>query len=140
TYFIHKQRDGRMTARVMGFVAIFTAVGIRDESLNQSLGKAMMAGPAQWAAVKRLRRDAHEASPSCWLHGATFCLSTDDGSAGCRGMGSHSGHRLGLGRYGRTRARLAAAAADGSSRARGRAVRAVARRAQARGRSAGVDR
>jgi len=82
TFYIHKHVDGRMTARVLGFIAIFTAVGIRDESLNQSLGKAMMAGPAQWGAVKRLRRDPHEASPSCWLHGATFCLSTDDGSAG----------------------------------------------------------
>jgi protein-L-isoaspartate(D-aspartate) O-methyltransferase len=81
-FVIQKGTDDRMTARVLTVVAIFSAVGIRDESLNQALGKAMMAGPAQWAAVKRLRRDAHDASTSCWLHGETFCLSTDDGSAG----------------------------------------------------------
>ena len=31
------------TARLNGFVAIYSAVGIRDEFLNGALGKAMMA-------------------------------------------------------------------------------------------------
>jgi hypothetical protein len=45
--------------------------------MDACLGKAMMAGPARWQAVKRLRRDAHEASDACWIHGATCCLSTE---------------------------------------------------------------
>jgi hypothetical protein len=36
----------------------------------------MMGGPAQWQAITRLRRDPHEPAASCWLHGATSCLST----------------------------------------------------------------
>jgi len=43
--------------------------------MNERLGKAMMAGPAQWQAIKRLRRDTHEPSASCWLHADTFCLA-----------------------------------------------------------------
>jgi protein-L-isoaspartate(D-aspartate) O-methyltransferase len=80
-FVIEKRADGNLSARTLTVVAIYSAVGIRDDSLNQALGKAMMGGPAQWAAVKRLRRDAHEPASSCWLHAATFCLSTDDGTA-----------------------------------------------------------
>jgi protein-L-isoaspartate(D-aspartate) O-methyltransferase len=60
---------------VLAVVAIYSAVGVRDDSLNERLGKAMMAGPAKWMAVTRLRRDAHDASASCWLHGDGWCLS-----------------------------------------------------------------
>ena len=49
-------------------------VGLRDEGLNAEVGKAMMAGPAPWQAVKRLRRDRMTAS-LCWFHAATCCLS-----------------------------------------------------------------
>jgi protein-L-isoaspartate(D-aspartate) O-methyltransferase len=63
-------------ARVSGFVAIYSAVGIRDAALNEALGKAMAGGPQKWGAISRLRRDAHEASSPCWLHGTGFCLST----------------------------------------------------------------
>jgi len=63
------------SARVNGFVAIYSATGLRDESLNQQLGKAMMAGPQKWISIARLRRDPHEASPSCWMHAGDFCLS-----------------------------------------------------------------
>jgi protein-L-isoaspartate(D-aspartate) O-methyltransferase len=64
------------SARVSGVVAIYSAVGIRDDGLNERLGKAMMAGPQKWVTVARLRRDAHEPAPSCWLHGDGFCLSS----------------------------------------------------------------
>jgi protein-L-isoaspartate(D-aspartate) O-methyltransferase len=55
-------------------VAIYSAVGIRDATMNERLGKALMRGP--FPKITRLRRDAHEASPSCWLHGDRFCLSS----------------------------------------------------------------
>jgi hypothetical protein len=66
-----------MSARVITVVAVYSAVGLRDPEMDARLGKAMMAGPARWQAVKRLRRDAHEASDACWIHGATCCLSTE---------------------------------------------------------------
>jgi hypothetical protein len=36
----------------------------------------MMAGPMRWQALKRLRRDSHDESPACWLHGERICFST----------------------------------------------------------------
>jgi len=70
------RRDGdAFPTRLQGFVAIYSAVGIRDESLNAALGKAMMTGPQRAQGVARLRRDAHEPAAGCWLHAAGFCLS-----------------------------------------------------------------
>jgi protein-L-isoaspartate(D-aspartate) O-methyltransferase len=71
----NKEDQEACAARVLAVVAIYSAVGVRDESLNERLGTAMMAGPAKWMAVTRLRRDAHDASASCWLHGDGWCLS-----------------------------------------------------------------
>jgi protein-L-isoaspartate(D-aspartate) O-methyltransferase len=64
-----------IAARVFGVVAIYSAMGVRDEGTNQRLGKALAGGPAQWQTVARLRRDVHEAASSCWLHGSTWCFS-----------------------------------------------------------------
>lgn len=63
----------QFSARVFGMVAIYSAVGIRDEQLNAKLRDAYMRGA--WPAFTRLRRDAHDQSPACWLHAGTFCLS-----------------------------------------------------------------
>ncbi|HYM26105.1 MAG TPA: hypothetical protein VEU08_22965 [Vicinamibacterales bacterium] len=67
---------GRFDARAITMVAIYSAVGLRDSDMNARLGKALMSGPMQWAAIKTLRRDAHDADATCWLHGDGFCLST----------------------------------------------------------------
>lgn len=74
-FLVTRDADGAIAARVTGVVAIYSAVGIRDDFLNASLGKAMMAGPMQWQAVTRLRRDPHDPGLACWLHGPSFCLS-----------------------------------------------------------------
>jgi len=74
--FLLTRDAGTIAARLSGFVAIYSAVGLRDESLNAALGKALMTGPQRAQAVTTLRRDAHEPGLACWLHGATFCLST----------------------------------------------------------------
>ena len=58
------RRDRDFAARVLSMVAIYSALGVRDESLNAVLGNAMMGGPGQWQAVTRLRRDAHEPAAS----------------------------------------------------------------------------
>jgi protein-L-isoaspartate(D-aspartate) O-methyltransferase len=77
-FVITKDAAGDLGARVLTVVAVYSAVGIRDDSLNPYLGKALLGGPAQWSAVTRLRRDSHQASSSCWLHTARFCLSMGD--------------------------------------------------------------
>lgn len=66
---------GELRARVNGVVAIYSAIGLRDDTLNQQLGNAMMGGPQKWMTVSRLRRDVHEASAACWMHAAGFCFS-----------------------------------------------------------------
>jgi protein-L-isoaspartate(D-aspartate) O-methyltransferase len=65
-----------IAARVVTLVAVYSAVGVRDDSLNERVGKALMAGPPQWQAVSTLRRDPHEPAATCWLHGPTCCFAT----------------------------------------------------------------
>jgi len=74
-WLLTRQDGVSFATRPVGVVAIYSAIGVRDEELNARVGKALMGGPAQWAAVKRLRRDQHDLGPSCWLHGPTACWS-----------------------------------------------------------------
>lgn len=62
------------TARFISPVSIFSCIGARDPQSDRYLGDAFARGG--WESVRSLRRDTHEAQPSCWLHGAGFCLST----------------------------------------------------------------
>jgi protein-L-isoaspartate(D-aspartate) O-methyltransferase len=71
---VTKQDDSAFALRAVTFVAIYSAVGIRDEALSDELGKAMARMP--FPPLKRLRRDPHDPSESCWLHTPGFCLST----------------------------------------------------------------
>ena len=71
-----KLEAGDFSVRVLTVVAIYSAVGVRDGELSDRLGRVMMSGPMRWQAVKRLRRDAHDESPGCWLHAGRFCFST----------------------------------------------------------------
>lgn len=67
------KRDDDFEARLLTVVAIYSAVGLRDSTMNERLGKALMRG--QYPTFTRLRRDVHDESPACWLHSADFCLS-----------------------------------------------------------------
>ena len=78
-FVVSKESETLFPARALTIVAIYSALDIRDESLNERLGKALMAGPARWQAITRLRRDVHEPSSSCWFHGTTSCLSLGQG-------------------------------------------------------------
>jgi hypothetical protein len=73
---VAKDETGAFAARVITVVAVYSALGIRDPAMNERIAKAMMGGPVQFMAVKRLRRDTHEPDASCWLHGASCCFST----------------------------------------------------------------
>ena len=57
-------------------VAIYSLVGARDDAAQALLGKALKSGTFQ--QVTRLRRDRHDAGPSCWLHGTSNCLATGE--------------------------------------------------------------
>jgi protein-L-isoaspartate(D-aspartate) O-methyltransferase len=67
------KRDDDFEARLVTVVAIYSAIGLRDATMNERLGKALMRG--QYPTFTRLRRDPHGESPTCWLHGTDFCLS-----------------------------------------------------------------
>jgi protein-L-isoaspartate(D-aspartate) O-methyltransferase len=68
-----KRDHDRVEARPLGFVAIYNALGVRDETMNARLGQAMATSP--FAPIKSVRRDAHEQDSSCWLHVADCCFS-----------------------------------------------------------------
>jgi protein-L-isoaspartate(D-aspartate) O-methyltransferase len=71
--FTRQESTAPLAARFVGFVAIYTALGIRDESINGLLAQAMAKSP--FAPVKSLRRDLHERDGSCWMHAPGCCLS-----------------------------------------------------------------
>jgi protein-L-isoaspartate(D-aspartate) O-methyltransferase len=60
-------------ARVMTFVTIYSALGLRDEAANTALGQALRRQP--FPAITRLRVDAHTLEPGCWCHTARGCWS-----------------------------------------------------------------
>ena len=64
---------GTYAARTIGFVAIYSAVGVRDETFGQGLAAALQKNPLP--PLTRLRRDPHSQEPSCWQHRAGACLS-----------------------------------------------------------------
>jgi protein-L-isoaspartate(D-aspartate) O-methyltransferase len=63
----------RWPVRVITFVAIYSAVGLRDEALNAAIGQAL--GRHPFPPIKSLRRDPHESDASCWCHTPGACLS-----------------------------------------------------------------
>jgi protein-L-isoaspartate(D-aspartate) O-methyltransferase len=72
---VEKPADGSTSwpVRLLTFVAIYSAVGLRDDAKNGALGQAMQKQP--FPPIKSLRRDAHDAGPTCWLHAADACWS-----------------------------------------------------------------
>jgi protein-L-isoaspartate(D-aspartate) O-methyltransferase len=73
---VTKETNNSVSARVVAFVAVYSALGVRDPAMDERIGKALAAGPAQWQSVKRLRRDPHQPEASCWLHRDACCFST----------------------------------------------------------------
>jgi protein-L-isoaspartate(D-aspartate) O-methyltransferase len=69
---VNREEKG-YAARFISPVAIFPCIGSRDEDSNQRLREEMSKGT--WGTVQSLRREQHDASETCWLHGEGFCLS-----------------------------------------------------------------
>ena len=69
---IERQMDS-YAARFISPVGIFHCIGARTGHGEERLRRAYQRGDV--GAVQSLRRDRHDEQPSCWLHGASFCLS-----------------------------------------------------------------
>ena len=71
---IARTDDGRaFRAEVLSFVAIYSAVGLRDADIAERLGQALRR--TSFPNLTSLRRDDHRQTPDCWLHTSRFCLS-----------------------------------------------------------------
>jgi protein-L-isoaspartate(D-aspartate) O-methyltransferase len=64
--------DWRVQVKPMP-VAIYSLKDVRDEKLAAAVGQSLMSGALMKAT--RIRRDRHEPSASCALHGPAVCLS-----------------------------------------------------------------
>ncbi|HEY6507446.1 MAG TPA: methyltransferase domain-containing protein [Vicinamibacterales bacterium] len=67
--------DGEFVPEVRSFVAIYSAIGLRDATVEASLGQAMRR--TSFPNLTRLRRDPHPNSDGCWLHIDGCCLSME---------------------------------------------------------------
>lgn len=77
---IARTPDGAgFSAEVLSFVAIYSAIGVRDQAIEASLGQALRR--TSFPNLTQLRRDPHNSSPDCWLHADAFCLSMAETSA-----------------------------------------------------------
>ena len=69
-----RRGDSGYTANFIAPIMIYHCFGSRDEEANSRVRTMMMQG--KWKAVQSLRRDEHEISDSCCLHGDRICLSS----------------------------------------------------------------
>ena len=68
------RRGDSYSARSAGWVAFYPCAGARSPEDAAAISRAV-ADPVGQAAVRSLRREAHDADDSCWLHGKGWCLS-----------------------------------------------------------------
>jgi len=68
-----KRKAGNYSARLVSLVMIYSSTTGREAERNAALAKQI--GSPKLFSVESLRRDAHEAEETCWLHGPDFCFS-----------------------------------------------------------------
>lgn len=68
-----KRTGENYSARLASLVMIYSSTSARDAEMNAALAKQI--GSKNLFSVQSLRRDAHEAEETCWLHGSGFCFS-----------------------------------------------------------------
>ena len=64
------------SAGVVSAVGIFSAIGLRDASLEESIKAAIKS--QKLMRLKSVRRDTHELTDTCILHAPRACLSSAD--------------------------------------------------------------
>ena len=72
---IRKSEAGAFFAEVTSFVAIYSALGLRESSIEGILSQALQR--TSFPNLTRLRRDAHDRVDDCWMHTERFCLSME---------------------------------------------------------------
>ena len=72
---IERTAAGRFSAEMLSFIAIYSAIGLRDAAMEGKLGQALRR--TSFPNLTRLRREPHEAGDACWLHGEQCCLSME---------------------------------------------------------------
>ena len=71
--FVITRDTSNWRAKALSFVAIYSMVSARDETLAAVLGQALQHGG--WDQVTRLRVDSHDRDATCWCHWEAHCLS-----------------------------------------------------------------
>jgi hypothetical protein len=66
-------------AQAVGSVSIFSAIGLRDSSLEQAIETAIRV--QKLSGMKSVRRDTHEAVETCILHTSGACVSGADANS-----------------------------------------------------------
>ena len=73
---VSRTTDGAgFRAEILSFVAIYSAIGLRDAEIGARLEQALRR--TSFPNLAQLRRDQHDSTPACWLHGPGFCLSME---------------------------------------------------------------
>jgi protein-L-isoaspartate(D-aspartate) O-methyltransferase len=72
---ISKAADGALVPEVLSFVGIYSAIGLRDATIEAALGQAMRR--TSFPNLTRLRREAHPQAEGCWLHTERLCFSME---------------------------------------------------------------
>jgi protein-L-isoaspartate(D-aspartate) O-methyltransferase len=70
------RRGPGYAAHFISSISIFPCLGARDTETARLLDEAFAGGG--WAAVRSLRRAAHQGEPTCWFHSDALCLSSAD--------------------------------------------------------------
>jgi protein-L-isoaspartate(D-aspartate) O-methyltransferase len=65
-----READGDFAARTLSYVAIYSAIGLRDEALGAQLAASMLAR----VPFTRLTRRPHMQTNECFLHTTEWCL------------------------------------------------------------------
>jgi protein-L-isoaspartate(D-aspartate) O-methyltransferase len=68
------RQDNEFSAEIVTSLAIYSCTSARDPQLEPLLRSAMTGGAL--LKMKSVRRDVHEQSPTCLMHGANYCLSS----------------------------------------------------------------
>lgn len=72
---IRKSEAGTFAAHVTSFVAIYSALGLRESGIERILSEALRR--TSFPNLTQLRRDTHDRVDNCWLHTERFCLSME---------------------------------------------------------------
>jgi protein-L-isoaspartate(D-aspartate) O-methyltransferase len=72
---IERVAEERFSAEMLSLVVIDSAIGVRDSAMESALSQALRR--LAFPNLTQLRRDAHDRSEACWLHGDGFCLSME---------------------------------------------------------------